>query len=79
MLVGGIRERSQMEDIFARGIPLLSLSRPLICEPDLPQKMQQGQSGSRCIGCLGCMCLYRSEYKNCCFLPESEQLRKIYG
>ena len=79
ILVGGLRERGPMEDILARGIPLLSLSRPLICEPDLPQKMQQGQETSRCIGCFGCMSLYKSEYRNCRYLPESEHLRKIYG
>ena len=79
ILVGGLRERQQMEDVLAAGIDMVALSRPLIREPDLPRKMQQGQEKAACIGCNGCMRLYRSEYKNCAFLPPSRQVRKIFG
>jgi tRNA-dihydrouridine synthase len=79
ILVGGLRERQQMEDILAAGIPMVALSRPLIREPDLPRRMELGQEKAACIGCNGCMRLYRSEYKNCAFLPPSEQVRKIFG
>ena len=79
ILVGGLRERQQMEDILAAGIDMVALSRPLIREPDLPRKLQQGQEKATCIGCNGCMRLYRSEYKNCAFLPPNAQVEKIFG
>lgn len=56
LLVGGMRSRSVMEDVLASGdADLISMCRPLICEPDLPRRLRTGQqarsscvSGSRC-------------------------------
>jgi len=56
LLVGGMRSRAVMEDVLASGdADLISMSRPLICEPDLPQRLRTGQqtrssciSGGRC-------------------------------
>ncbi len=51
LLVGGLRSRDDMEDVLASGeADFISLSRPLICEPDLPRRMRLGQQDrSRCI------------------------------
>jgi 2,4-dienoyl-CoA reductase-like NADH-dependent reductase (Old Yellow Enzyme family) len=56
ILVGGLRSKNVMEDVLASGdADLISLCRPLIREPDLPNRMQKGEtsvaaciSGGRC-------------------------------
>lgn len=56
MLVGGMRSRSVMEDVLGKGeADLISLSRPLIQEPDLPNKFREGKEKADCISCNGCM------------------------
>jgi 2,4-dienoyl-CoA reductase-like NADH-dependent reductase (Old Yellow Enzyme family) len=56
ILVGGLRTRATMDDVLASGdADLLSLCRPLIREPDLPNRLKSGDatasaciSGGRC-------------------------------
>ena len=56
LLVGGLRSRHEMEDVLSSGdADYVSLCRPLICEPDLPNRMRLGLqdrasciSGNRC-------------------------------
>jgi 2,4-dienoyl-CoA reductase-like NADH-dependent reductase (Old Yellow Enzyme family) len=56
ILVGGMRSRAVMDDVLASGdADIISLCRPLICEPDLPRRLQTGEttvsaciSGGRC-------------------------------
>ncbi len=64
--VGGWRSRSLMEKILsATKIALLSLSRPLIREPDLPKKFLDGSSDvSRCVSCNAC---YSTPAHRCIF------------
>ena len=64
MLVGGLRALDTMETALNRTkIELISLSRPLLCEPDLPKKMQADpKTVSRCISCNRC---YSSEAHKC--------------
>jgi 2,4-dienoyl-CoA reductase-like NADH-dependent reductase (Old Yellow Enzyme family) len=56
ILVGGLRSRSVMEDVLASGdADFVSLCRPLICEPDLPNRLRAGlQERSSCISANQC-------------------------
>jgi len=56
LLVGGIRSRDVMEDVLNAGdADFISLCRPLICEPDLPNRMRFGkQERATCISCNRC-------------------------
>jgi len=56
MLVGGLRSRGVMEDVLASGdADFISMCRPLICEPDFPNRLRQGlQERSSCISANRC-------------------------
>ena len=64
--VGGWRSRDVMEKILnSTKIELLSLSRPLICEPNLPQKLFSDKNCvSKCVSCNAC---YRTPKHRCIF------------
>ena len=52
-LVNGFRTRAVMEEVLASGVvQLISLSRPLIAEPDLPKKMREGKVTK--VACMRC-------------------------
>ena len=55
-LVNGIRDKSTMESLVTDGgVQLVSLCRPLIVEPDLPNKLQSGISErASCARCSQC-------------------------
>lgn len=56
MIVGGLRSREVMERMLAEeGMTFVSLCRPLIREPDLPRKLEEGRSRrAACISCSRC-------------------------
>ncbi len=56
ILVGGFRSRGVMEEVLTSGdADFISLSRPLICEPDLPNRLREGvQERSSCISANRC-------------------------
>ena len=55
ILVGGLRSQSVMERILEEGTAdFISLCRPLIREPDLPLRFQEGQDKASCISCNRC-------------------------
>jgi len=56
LLVGGFRSRRVMEEVLAAGeADFISLCRPLICEPDLPNRFRAGvQERSACISANRC-------------------------
>ena len=55
ILVGGLRSKAVMEGILEEGTAdFISLSRPLIREPDLPRKFQEGQERAECFSCNRC-------------------------
>ena len=66
ILVGGLRSIEEMEKMLNETkIQFLSLSRPLLREPDLPRKLQSGEStASKCISCNRC---YSSPCHCCVF------------
>jgi 2,4-dienoyl-CoA reductase-like NADH-dependent reductase (Old Yellow Enzyme family) len=55
-LVGGLRSKSVMEWLLSEGhVDFVSLCRPLITEPDLPNLMKQGiKDKSRCLSASNC-------------------------
>lgn len=66
ILVGGLRSRATMENVLNdTDIELLSLSRPLLCEPDFPNKLMNNENAvSKCISCNRC---YSSKSHKCVF------------
>ena len=57
ILVGGNRDVERLEEIVRRGkVDFIALCRPLISEPDLPNRWLagQGSSGTDCISCNSC-------------------------
>jgi 2,4-dienoyl-CoA reductase-like NADH-dependent reductase (Old Yellow Enzyme family) len=56
ILVGGFRSRGVMEEVLTSGdADFISMSRPLICEPDLPNRLREGvQERSCCISANRC-------------------------
>lgn len=56
MLVGGLRSPEVIEDVIATGTAeYVSMSRPLIREPGLPDRWRRGDpERAACISCLGC-------------------------
>ncbi len=58
ILVGGNRNIERLEKIIQTGkVDFISLCRPLISEPDLPERWREGQgdSNSNCISCNACL------------------------
>lgn len=66
MLVGGIKTRSVAEQLLQeRYADLISMARPLVREPDLPNKFKTGKETSDCISCNGCMRFLKIDYVRC--------------
>lgn len=65
ILVGGLRSLTVMEEVVARGTAdLVALSRPFILEPDLVNRLRDGQAVAACVSC------------NACFNPEGLACRR---
>lgn len=73
ILVGGLRSKEVMEAILNKTkIELLSLSRPLIRQPNLPYLFESGQTDkSDCISCNAC---YKTDGHTCVFTPAPKWL-----
>jgi 2,4-dienoyl-CoA reductase-like NADH-dependent reductase (Old Yellow Enzyme family) len=56
ILVGGLRSPDVIEEVLTSGAAdLVAMSRPLIREPDLPERWRRGDHGrAGCVSCLGC-------------------------
>lgn len=55
ILTGGCRSTASVERLAEKGIAAFGLGRPLICEPDLPQRWREDASyRPRCTSCDGC-------------------------
>lgn len=66
ILVGGMRSLDTMEEVLNKtGIEMISVSRPLLREPNLPNKMKNGETSvSKCVSCNAC---YSSPAHKCVF------------
>lgn len=66
IVVGGFRSLDNMENVLnSTKIEFISLSRPLLREPDLPHKMMQNKDYiSKCVSCNAC---YSSSAHKCIF------------
>lgn len=66
IVVGGFRSLDVMEEVLNKtNIELISLSRPLLREPDLPNKMKADPAViSKCVSCNAC---YSSQAHKCIF------------
>lgn len=74
ILVGGLRSRVLMEEVLQRGdADLVSLSRPLIREPDLPNKFKAGKGKADCISCNGCMRFMKLDMVKCVQLNKEKK------
>lgn len=66
ILVGGIFSRSTAQSVLQTGIPFVSFSRSLICQPDFLARMKAGlQEESACVACNSCYSVYRSRPVRC--------------
>lgn len=65
ILVGGIRTVSDIELIFSRGIEMVSICRPFICQHDFIERIFSGEK-AKCINCNKCFSIYDEiSYKRC--------------
>ena len=66
IVVVGLRSRDVMENLLnSTDIALLSLSRPLLREPNFPAMLEKGEtSESKCVSCNAC---YSSQEHRCIF------------
>lgn len=79
MVVGGHRNVESLEEIINRGnIDFFSLSRPLISEPDLPNRWLEGRGSDRadCVSCNSCLLEVKSKSLKC-ILKQNRLKQKI--
>lgn len=57
-LVGGVRSLADMEKVLSKGLDMVSLGRPFICEPDFLMRVLSDQKKlSDCVSCNRCFVL----------------------
>lgn len=65
-LVGGIFSRADAQAVLDAGIPFVSFSRALICQPDFIARMKAGvQEECPCLACNQCYKVYRQRPVRC--------------
>lgn len=57
VLVGGVRSLADMDQVLTKGVDMIAMSRPFICEPDILQRLFDGQEKSKCLNCSKCFVL----------------------
>lgn len=83
-LVGGIHTLEGANAVMEAGIEFASVSRALICEPDLIRKFQSGEKTcGDCVGCNGCFRVFRQRPVRCVLhqtpIPQLEQVFGPYA
>ena len=80
ILVGGLDSRSKMQQVLDTGIPYVSLSRSLICQPDFIHRIQEGAEESPCLRCYSCFRVFRTKYTRCVLHDEIiYRLKECFG
>ncbi|MFX1297269.1 MAG: NADH:flavin oxidoreductase [Promethearchaeota archaeon] len=79
ILVGGIRNPTSAENIIQNNqCDFISMSRPLICEPDLPNRWKDGDySPTRCISCNSCLMEIFAGHPVHCVVKKKSELRRM--
>lgn len=73
ILVGGMRSKRVMETVLNNtNIKLISLSRPLIRQPNLPELLREGKTDKA--DCISCNACYRTDGHTCIFVPKPKWL-----
>lgn len=79
ILVGGFRNKEQIDVALDKGIDLVSMSRPFIIDKNFMEKLKNNQT-SKCISCNKCFEVYKKLYKHCIFDKEKDlQLYENFG
>lgn len=80
-LVGGIYTLEGARAVMDAGIEFVSMSRALICQPDLVAKFQCGEATeSTCTGCSGCFKVFRQRPVRCVFHERPiPHLAQVFG
>jgi 2,4-dienoyl-CoA reductase-like NADH-dependent reductase (Old Yellow Enzyme family) len=68
IVVGGHRNIEKLEEIMSRGtVDFFALSRPLISEPDLPNRWLGGRGSEKadCVSCNSCLLEVKSKPLKC--------------
>ena len=80
-LVGGIYSLDTARAVMDAGIAFASLSRALICQPDLINQFRRGEATqSACIGCSGCFKVFRQRPVRCVFHSKPiPHLEEVFG
>jgi 2,4-dienoyl-CoA reductase-like NADH-dependent reductase (Old Yellow Enzyme family) len=79
LLVGGNRNIETMEKILIDGdVSFISMSRPLINEPNLPNRWLEGKGAetARCVSCNSCL-LMTMNYSLKCLLNQNRMMQKV--
>ena len=81
ILVGGIFSRSSAQQVLEAGVPFVSFSRSLICQPDFISRMKEGsQEESACLACNSCYQVYRRRPVRCVqHKVPIQQLEQVFG
>lgn len=78
MLVGGFRNKDDMNRVIDQGIDLVSMSRPFIADKTFIEKLKDNQI-SKCVSCNQCFNIYKREFKHCIFDDQvNKQLYKNF-
>jgi 2,4-dienoyl-CoA reductase-like NADH-dependent reductase (Old Yellow Enzyme family) len=81
ILVGGNRDVEDLECMIAKGpVSFFSLSRPLINEPDLPNRWLEGRGSSKadCVSCNACLMTIKFGSLHCMFKQNRMQQKIVH-
>lgn len=80
-LVGGIFSKKSAEHILDSGVPFVSFSRALLCQPDFAARLKRGEADeSPCTACGLCYQSFRRQFVRCIqHTAPIPQLKKVFG